>query len=80
MTGVQTCALPISINASKLNFNKKSEPAMPKLQGPAHLTAPKVEAVEEEVPTPTKRAEKPKAEAPKAKVGLASMVDEWDDK
>lgn len=67
----------IAINASKLSFNKKSEPVLPKLEAPAHLSAPKAEAAEET--PPTKRAEKPKAEAPKPKVGLASMVDEWDD-
>jgi len=79
-TAIEQGETQIAVNASKLNFSKKTEPALPKLQGPAHLTAPKVEDATEDVPAPTKRAEKPKAEAPKAKVGLASMVDEWDDK
>ena len=75
-TAIQQGESQIAINASKLNFHKKEEPALPKLEGPAHFaSAPQLE----ETP-PTKRAEKPKAEAPKPKVGLASMVDEWDDK
>jgi hypothetical protein len=74
-TAIQQGESQIAINASKLNFNKKAEPALPKLEGPAHLTAAPAA-----IPAPTKRAEKKEPEAPKAKVGLASMVDEWDDK
>lgn len=67
----------IAINASKLNFNKKPEPVLPKLEAPADSAAASVAPA---IAAPVKRPEKKEPEAPKAKVGLASMVDEWDDK
>jgi hypothetical protein len=63
----------IAINAGKLNFTKKSDaPALPKLVAPPGSAAA-------EIAPPTKRAEKPKDEAPKQKLGLSAMMDEWGD-
>ena len=63
----------IAINAGKLNFTKKSDaPALPKLVAPPGSAAA-------EIAPPTKRAERPKDEAPKQKLGLSAMMDEWGD-
>ena len=63
----------IAINAGKLNFTKKSDaPVLPKLVAPPGSAAA-------EIAPPTKRAEKPKDEAPKQKLGLSAMMDEWGD-
>jgi hypothetical protein len=63
----------IAINAGKLNFTKRSDaPALPKLVAPPGSAAA-------EIAPPTKRAEKPKDEAPKQKLGLSAMMDEWED-
>ena len=63
----------IAINAGKLNFTKRSDaPALPKLVAPPGSAAA-------EIAPPTKRAEKPKDEAPKQKLGLSAMMDEWGD-
>jgi hypothetical protein len=69
----------IAVNASKLSFSKKPEaPAIPKLVAPAGTAAAQLKAPEVTA-EPTKRAEKPKEAAPKAKTGLSTMVDDWGD-
>jgi len=63
----------IAVNASKLSFSgKKLEPTLPKMVAPAGSAAAALTA-------PTKRAETKKADAPKPKTGLATMVDDWGD-
>ena len=72
-TAVAQGETQIAINAGKLNFTKKSDaPALPKLVAPPGSAAAKIAP-------PTKRAEKPKDEAPKQKLGLSAMMDEWGD-
>lgn len=72
-TAVAQGETQIAINAGKLNFTKKSDaPALPKLVAPPGSAAA-------EIAPPTKRAEKPKDEAPKQKLGLSAMMDEWGD-
>jgi hypothetical protein len=72
-TAVAQGETQIAINAGKLNFTKKSDaPALPKLVAPPGSAAA-------EIAPPTKRAEKPKDEAPKQKLGLSAMMDEWED-
>lgn len=63
---------PIAINAGKLNFSKKSDaPTLPRMVAPPNSAAAAIAP-------PTKRAEKPKEEPVKAKTGLATMVDDWE--
>jgi len=70
----------IAINASKLNFTKRTESQLPKLVAPAGSAAAALAAPVEEVPEPVVRSEKKKESAPpKPKQNLAAMVDEWGD-
>jgi len=72
-TAVAQGETQIAINAGKLNFTKKPDtPALPKLVAPPGSAAA-------EIAPPTKRAEKPKEEAPKQKLGLSAMMDDWGD-
>ena len=72
-TAVAQGETQIAINAGKLNFTKKFDaPVLPKLVAPPGSAAA-------EIAPPTKRAEKPKDEAPKQKLGLSAMMDEWGD-
>jgi hypothetical protein len=72
-TAVAQGETQIAINAGKLNFTKKADaPVLPKLVAPPGSAAA-------EIAPPTKRAEKPKDEAPKQKLGLSAMMDEWGD-
>lgn len=69
----------IAVNASKLSFSKKPDTkAIPKLVAPAGTAAAQI-AAPVVTAEPTKRAEKPKEAAPKAKTGLSTMVDDWGD-
>jgi hypothetical protein len=72
-TAVAQGETQIAINAGKLNFTKRADaPALPKLVAPPGSAAA-------EIAPPTKRVEKPKDEAPKQKLGLSAMMDEWED-
>jgi hypothetical protein len=66
-----------AVNASKLNFTKKSDPQLPKLVAPAGSAAASIKE-EEKLVEPVVR-KKAQAAAPKPNQNLASMVDEWGD-